>query len=218
MNKKIILVGIFFILFFLFLIFEPVKLVKKGAFGSYSDSSLLNESFVLKYRNLSEAYILYYNYSITKNEKALEEAKRICNVTNIDDLNEYFNKLLEKENIKGNSIKISDENFSFIPIFLFTLISYLLFFVFERKVVILPIISFIIVFPFFIFIGVDEFSVLALSASFIFGFFKQEKNTKLLEFFAFAVFSIVFYLLGFKSFEFFAIFTISMLPKLFVEI
>jgi hypothetical protein len=218
MDKKIILVTIFFILFFLFVIFEPVKIVKKGAFGSYSNSSLLNESFVLKYQNLSNAYSLYYNYSITKNEKVLEEAKKIYNATNVDDLNNYFSSLLEKENLKGSSIKISDEKFSFVQVFLFTITAYILFFILERKIVVLPIISFLIIFPIFIFVGVDEFNVLALLSSFIFGFFKQEKKTKFLEFFACVLASFVFYLFGFKSFEFFAVFAISIIPKLFVEI
>jgi len=218
MDKKLFCVAIFFILFFLFVIFEPVKIIKKGAFGSYANSSPLSDEFISKYQNFSLAYNLYYNYSITKNEKALEEARKIYNVTNLTELTAEFNKFLEKENIKESGITISNEKFSLLSLFIFTFATYILFFVFEHKLVVLPIISFSIVFPFLLIFGVDEFIALGLASSFLFGFFKEEKKLKLLEFFAFLTLSILLYLLGVKAFEYFGIFAIAILPKIFVEI
>jgi hypothetical protein len=218
MDKKFFLVAIFFILSFLFVVFEPFKIVKKGVFGSYSDSSLLSDSFIISYQNLSLAYNLYYNYSVTKNEKALEEARRLCNVSSLDNLTAEFNKLLEKENINGKSIVISNEKFSFLSIFLFTFGAYILFFIFEHKLLLLPIISFAIVFPFLVVFGIDEFIALALISSFLFGFFEQEKKLLLIEISMLFAFSILFYFLGLKAFEYFAIFGIASIPKLFVKI
>jgi len=218
MDKKLLFVAIFFILFFLFVIFEPVKIIQKGVFGSYSNSSLLSDSFVSEYKNLSLAYNLYYNYSITKNEKALEEARRIYNASSLNNLTAEFNKLLEKENINGKSIVISNEKFSLLSIFLFTFGAYILFFIFEHKLLLLPIISFAIVFPFLVVFGVDEFIALALISSFLFGFFEQEKKLVLIEICMLFAFSILFYFLGLKAFEYFAIFCIASIPKLFVKI
>jgi len=218
MEKKILLVSIFFILFLLFVIFKPVNIIKKGAFGSYANSSLLSEKFVAQYQNLSLAYNLYYNYSITKNEKALEEAKKIYNISSLNNLTIEFNKLLKEENAEGKSIFITNEKFSIFSIFLFTLGTYLLFFIFERKIVISPIISFVIVFPVLIIYGVDEFIALGIVSSFLFAFFKQEKNFKFIELLVLFAFSFLFYLLGLKIFEYFAVFAIAIIPKVLVEI
>jgi hypothetical protein len=218
MNKKLFFVAIFFILFFIFVIFEPIKIIKKGAFGSYSNSSLLSESFVSKYKKLSLAYSLYYNYSITKNDKVLEEAKKLYNVSSLNNLTLEFDKLLEEENIKEKNIVITNENFSFLSIFLFTFVAYLLFFIFEQKILVLPIINFCIVFPFLVVFGIDEFIALALISSFLFGFFEQGKKLELIEISMLFAFSILFYLLGLKAFEYFAIFGIASIPKLFVKI
>lgn len=216
MELKKILVICFFLFFFIFSVFEPFHLKRKGIFATYSDSKILSESFFSKYQNLSLAYKLYYNYSITKDEKALIEAKKIF--SNQTGLINEFNKLLQEEKVQNaQSILLQSENFSLVPIFLIFAISYSLNFIFRKKVELLPILSVAIVFPFLIIFGVDEFNILALISSFIISFFELQKKETILVIAILSFFSIVLYFLNFSSFEYFALLALANICRIFVR-
>ncbi|MGC9132519.1 MAG: hypothetical protein ACP5HJ_02645 [Candidatus Micrarchaeia archaeon] len=222
MRIRIFLIVFFFLSLFLLSFFQPIRIIKKGIFVAYANSSKglkeIDDTFVSKYLNLSLAYNLYYNYSITNNKKALLQAQKFGNKSNL--LIEFTN-LLKEKNIGGVgevSIFLPTEKFSFFPIFLITLVTYILFYTFKKdklKLPILPLVSFVIVFSLLLIIGFDEFGVLALVSSFLFAFYKNEKPLTI--FLICFIFFIVFYFLGFKIFEFFILFLVGSLSCFLID-